>query len=132
MDDFNSPFYQSVALGADNGFIYLLNKQRNICQYAKVDFCVSKLISWKKNTNSTKQTAPLNSKQQMQQQLNCEIVVCVGHFNGIKFYQNKSLLFTQITPDWPHSIAIGDLDNDLTQELVVGLQNNSIQVYKLP
>jgi hypothetical protein len=37
----------------------------------------------------------------------------------------------QKTPDWVHSVATGDIDNDGKEEIAVGLVSNCVQVYRL-
>jgi hypothetical protein len=72
-----------------------------------------------------------------------DFLLCSGHFNSLKvFFRGKvrfhSLIFSSYqlytqyhTADWIHTMAVGDIDNDEQEEVVVGLMNNSLLALRL-
>jgi hypothetical protein len=41
------------------------------------------------------------------------------------------MIVEQRTTDWVHTFAVGDVDNDGQPEIIVGLLNDSLFVYKV-
>jgi len=101
-----------IALGCDNGFIYILNSYA-IEQNIKVGNAITKLTTMK------------------MENLEYNILLCIGHFNELKIYYSNELIATKKTSDWIHTLSLGDLSNIGTNEIVLGLLNNTVIILQL-
>ncbi|CAO3645732.1 unnamed protein product [Cunninghamella blakesleeana] len=59
-----------------------------------------------------------------------DLMICIGHSNNIKVYQCGEIITEIETKDWPHVMTMGDINADGKDELVLGLLDQSIVVYK--
>ncbi|KAI8093362.1 uncharacterized protein BX664DRAFT_105662 [Halteromyces radiatus] len=59
-----------------------------------------------------------------------DLVICMGHANKVKIYQNAQVVSEIETKDWPHTMTMGDVNTDGKDELVIGLLDQSIEVYR--
>lgn len=114
MDADETYVQQQVALAGDNGVVYIMQNY-NITSFFQVDYPVTRLLSFR--TRSMAKNMP-------------NILICAGHRNEIRAYHNGNLIATYETEDWPHDMTLGDIDADGTDELVLGLLNQTVQVLK--
>ncbi|ORZ18005.1 hypothetical protein BCR42DRAFT_412950 [Absidia repens] len=59
-----------------------------------------------------------------------DLVICMGHSNEIKICHNGEIIADVETRDWPHTMTMGDVNTDGKDELVVGLLDQSVEVYR--
>ncbi|CAO3598618.1 unnamed protein product [Absidia cylindrospora] len=59
-----------------------------------------------------------------------DLVICMGHSNKIKICHNGEVIADVETRDWPHTMTMGDVNTDGKDELVVGLLDQSVEVYR--
>ena len=64
-------------------------------------------------------------------QMKERLILVGGHFDCLKFYCEQKFLCDLKTSDWVQSIGVGDMDGDGEDELVLGLLDNNINIYKL-
>jgi len=98
-----------LALGGEDGVIYIVNDYV-VHKYVRVDITITKLI-------------PMKTAQ------NFDDLVCIGHFNALKIYRERKLIAVKKTADWVSDVAIGDINDDKNDEIVVCLLNNTVQVF---
>ncbi|KAI8337561.1 hypothetical protein BC941DRAFT_425623 [Chlamydoabsidia padenii] len=59
-----------------------------------------------------------------------DMVICMGHSNLVKICHHGQVISEIKTKDWPHTMTMGDVNTDGKDELVIGLLDQSIEVYK--
>ncbi|GAA5810369.1 hypothetical protein MFLAVUS_003790 [Mucor flavus] len=105
---------QQVLLAGQDGYIYIMINFE-IFQWIKVGFCLSTLIKFRPSVLSEEET---------------DMVICTGHSNEVLIYQNGEQISHIRTSDWPHAITLGDVNADGQDELVLGLLDQTIEVYE--
>ncbi|KAI9267079.1 hypothetical protein EDC94DRAFT_602223 [Helicostylum pulchrum] len=105
---------QQVLLAGQDGYIYIMINFE-IFQWIKVGFCLSTLIKFRPSVLSDEET---------------DMVICTGHSNEVLIYQNGEQISHIRTSDWPHAITLGDVNADGQDELVLGLLDQTIEVYE--
>jgi len=100
----NTQQLQLVA-GCDDGFIYLIEKF-NYKRYINVGYSIAKLA-----------TLSMDNKM--------DILLCSGHFNGLKIYQKDELLIDYKTTDWIHSL------DTYSNRILIGQTNRKVQLLEI-
>jgi len=59
------------------------------------------------------------------------LLLFAGHFACIEGYRENYKVVEYDTPDWVHTLSIGDVNQDGIDEVVALLVNNSVQCYQL-
>ncbi|KAG2212172.1 hypothetical protein INT46_006007 [Mucor plumbeus] len=59
-----------------------------------------------------------------------DMIICTGHSNEVLIYQNGKQISRIRTSDWPHAVTLGDINADGQDELVLGLLDQTIEVYE--
>ncbi|KAG0168548.1 hypothetical protein DFQ30_004620, partial [Apophysomyces sp. BC1015] len=105
---------QQVLMAGEDGCVYILINFE-IHLWFKVGFCVDKIIQFR--PAFLDETEP-------------DLVVCVGHSSSVCIFQNGEMVAHIITSDWPHAITTGDVNADGQEELVLGLLDQRVEVYR--
>jgi len=101
-----------IVAGCQDGFIYLLQDYQ-YTRYISVGHPINHILSY-------------NIVQE-----DVSLLFCAGHFNALHIYHCGHILLEHKTSEWVQTLSIGDVDNDGEDEIVVGLLNNFVQVFKL-
>jgi len=65
------------------------------------------------------------------QEVPYDYLLCAGHFNALKIFGQGQLLVELKTSDWIQSLAVGDVNNDGKNEIIVGLVNYMVHVFEV-
>lgn len=90
-----------------------MNQRQQIMKYARLPNSIS-LISSFRPKNRT---------------YDC-VVVC-SHSNTLHIFDNQKLILEFELEDWPEHLGVGDINEDGESEIIVCLQNNTIQTFKI-
>ncbi|KAL0082969.1 hypothetical protein J3Q64DRAFT_1750930 [Phycomyces blakesleeanus] len=60
-----------------------------------------------------------------------DIIICAGQSNGVYIYHGRKMVGEITTADWPHAMTMGDVNADGQDELVLGLLDQTVEVYRL-
>eukprot|EP01117_Protostelium_nocturnum_P004940 TRINITY_DN1790_c0_g1_i1.p1 TRINITY_DN1790_c0_g1~~TRINITY_DN1790_c0_g1_i1.p1 ORF type:complete len:360 (+),score=130.31 TRINITY_DN1790_c0_g1_i1:40-1080(+) len=105
-----------ILLGCQDGFVYMVENFQLI-RFFRVGNPISLLKPFKRNDS------------------NLDSVLCVGHFNGIKLFENGNLLLDHKTEDWVHSLSLGSFfeskDQSDSNFIFAGQDNRSLSVFHL-
>lgn len=58
------------------------------------------------------------------------MLICTGHSNQVLIFQNGEKIAMIPTSDWPHAVTLGDVNADGKDELILGLLDQTIDVYE--
>jgi len=100
-----------VALGCENGFIYIL-KNFSLHTYADVQRTVTKLSPVDAAPSYTPPAA--------------SALLCVGHFNALLLYHKRQLICEKIVPSWVQTLYVNN-----GKEITLGLNNKAIQSFNV-
>ncbi|ORY91381.1 hypothetical protein BCR43DRAFT_106858 [Syncephalastrum racemosum] len=106
---------QQALLAGQDGNLYIMQGQQ-IHRWFQVGFTVHSIVSFR--LKSMDRSEP-------------DLFVCIGQASCVHVYQNEKLLLQIDTSDWVKSVTLGDVNGDGEDELVLGLVNKTIEVYKL-
>ncbi|GAN05885.1 conserved hypothetical protein [Mucor ambiguus] len=106
--------YQQVLMAGKDGNVYIMI-DFEIFQWFNVGFCLEKIMRFRPSALDESQT---------------DMIICTGHSNEVLIYQNGEQIFHICTSDWPHAITLGDINADGQDELVLGLLDQTIEVYE--
>ncbi|KAI9469844.1 MAG: hypothetical protein EXX96DRAFT_654271 [Benjaminiella poitrasii] len=105
---------RQVLLAGQDGYVYIMI-DFEIFPWFNVGFCLNRIIKFRPSSLSENEA---------------DIVLCTGHSNEVLIYQNGQRIAQIHTSDWPHAITLGDVNADGQDELVLGLLDQTIEVYK--
>ncbi|KAI9263751.1 hypothetical protein BY458DRAFT_514236 [Sporodiniella umbellata] len=105
---------QQILLGGKDGCVYIMINFE-IFPWIKVEFSITNILRWR----------PSNFKKEA-----TDLLVCTGHSNEVLIFQNEEKVATINTSDWPHAVTLGDINADGKDELILGLLNQTIDVYE--
>ncbi|KAI7907200.1 uncharacterized protein BX663DRAFT_495163 [Cokeromyces recurvatus] len=105
---------QQVLLAGQDGFVYIMI-DFEIFPWFNVGFCLNRVIQFRPSSLPKDET---------------DIVLCTGYSNEVLIYQNGKKITQIRTSDWPHAITLGDVNADGQDELVLGLLDQTIEVYE--
>ncbi|RCI05749.1 hypothetical protein CU098_012765 [Rhizopus stolonifer] len=103
-----------VLLAGKDGYVYIMINFE-IFQWIKVGFIITNILRWR----------PSNIKEE-----ETDLLVCTGHSNEVLVFQNGEKVSVISTSDWPHAVTLGDVNADGRDELILGLLNQTIDVYE--
>jgi len=103
---------KQIIAGCLDGFIYLIEDYQ-VKRYIKVSCTITKLIPFS------------------HQEVPYDYLLCAGHFNALKIFGQGQLLVELKTSDWIQSLAVGDVNNDGKNEIIVGLVNYMVHVFEV-
>ncbi|KAI8393508.1 uncharacterized protein BYT42DRAFT_551293 [Radiomyces spectabilis] len=103
-----------VLLAGQDGYVYIMVNYE-IYRWFKVGFCLNKVVGFRPRCLGDHDT---------------DLVVCVGHSNTVHVYKDGQPVATIETSDWPHVVTFGDVNADGQDELILGLLNQTIEVYQ--
>ncbi|CAO3646207.1 unnamed protein product [Mucor fragilis] len=106
--------YQQVMMAGKDGNVYIMI-DFEIFQWFKVGFCLEKIIRFRPSALNENET---------------DMIICTGHSNEVLIYQNGEQICHIRTSDWPHAVTLGDINADGQDELVLGLLDQTIEVYE--
>ncbi|OAD08284.1 hypothetical protein MUCCIDRAFT_105242 [Mucor lusitanicus CBS 277.49] len=106
--------HQQVLMAGKDGNVYIMI-DFEIFQWFKVGFCLEKIVRFRPSALDENET---------------DMVICTGHSNEVLIYQNGEQICRIRTSDWPHAITLGDINADGQDELVLGLLDQTIEVYE--
>ncbi|KAL9552715.1 hypothetical protein PS6_004336 [Mucor atramentarius] len=106
--------YQQVLMAGKDGYVYIMI-DFEIFQWFRVGFCLEKIIRFRPSALDDNET---------------DLIICTGHSNEVLIYQNGERISHIRTSDWPHAVTLGDINADGQDELVLGLLDQTIEVYE--
>ncbi|CEG83168.1 hypothetical protein RMATCC62417_17137 [Rhizopus microsporus] len=105
---------QQILLGGRDGYVYIMINFE-IYPWIKVDFPITNIQRWR----------PSDLKEH-----EVDLLICTGHSNQVLVFQNGEKISTIQTLDWPLAVTLGDVNADGKDELILGLLNQTIDVYE--
>ncbi|CAG8512618.1 9059_t:CDS:2 [Paraglomus occultum] len=111
---FYDPRVRQVILGGENGYIYLLERYQ-VTTLLKIDYPVLNVARFRPNRLDSAET---------------DYLLCTGHFNEVRIYKDGQFIQGITTEDWIYTLAVADVDEDDQDELVIGMMNNCVEIYK--
>ncbi|GAM24218.1 hypothetical protein SAMD00019534_073930 [Acytostelium subglobosum LB1] len=141
---FDDDQQQQLALGSENGYIYLVGSDMKLRTYCNVGYPITKLYRYQSKSINTKHQHHngngnghgisngngVNNKCSNNDDVGLDCLLCIGHFHSLKVYYNKDLICEHIADDWIHTLSIGDVMNRGEEVIVIGKLNNSIEYLK--
>ncbi|EGC35750.1 hypothetical protein DICPUDRAFT_151839 [Dictyostelium purpureum] len=124
-----------IALGCENGYIYILTQDFKIEPYYQVGYPVT-LLNKIKYSEINNKTINNNNNNNNNSNNNdnyiddIDILICTGYFHSIKMYYNKNLICDHSLDDWVYTLSIGEVENNGDKTIVVGKLDNSIEYLK--
>ncbi|KAJ3107615.1 hypothetical protein HDU97_003609 [Phlyctochytrium planicorne] len=116
------PRREQILLSGEDGYIYILAHWKasefslsGLSKYAELDHEVTNIKKWTKPSD----TNLLDS------------VFCAGHFDHILLYRDGLVIMRLELVDWALSFALGDVNADGQDELVVVLADSTVEVFTL-
>ncbi|GFO48701.1 serine/threonine-protein kinase pak 6 [Plakobranchus ocellatus] len=108
-----SPEGEQIALGGDNGAVYILDKFDITDEYINTQTPITRLKCIPQADSST------------------DLLLCAGHFNALQVYKDGFVLMEFETSDWVISIDTADIDEDGTEEVIISCMDNSVLALKI-
>ncbi|RUS80355.1 hypothetical protein EGW08_011894 [Elysia chlorotica] len=108
-----SPEGEQVALGGDNGAVFILDRFEVTHEYINAQSPITRL------------------KCLHQPESNTDLLLCAGHFNALQLYKDGLVLMEFETSAWVISIDLADVDEDGTDEVLISCMDNNVVVLKL-
>ncbi|CAG8452242.1 7243_t:CDS:2 [Ambispora gerdemannii] len=110
---YDMPSAVQVVLGCEDGNIYIME-----------DYTIHNMLKMDNPITDVKRFRPHNLES-----TETDFLVCIGHFNEVRIFKDCEPLRSIITDDLVSAIDIGDANNDGRPELIIGMLNNTIEVY---
>ncbi|KAK3737927.1 hypothetical protein RRG08_028552 [Elysia crispata] len=108
-----SPEGEQVALGGDNGAVFILDKFEVTDEYINAQSPITRL------------------KCLPQPESNTDLLLCAGHFNALQMYKDGLVLMEFETSAWVISIDLADVNEDGTDEILISCMDNTVAALKL-
>ncbi|KAI8997485.1 hypothetical protein BDB01DRAFT_752506 [Pilobolus umbonatus] len=105
---------QQIIMAGEDGNIYIM-VDYEIYLWFRVGFCITNIIPFHPPGLDADET---------------DMLICTGHSNEVLIYHSGKMIYNIQTNDWPHSITMGDVNADGKDELVLGLLDQTIEVYE--
>ncbi|CAG8754970.1 5543_t:CDS:2 [Ambispora leptoticha] len=110
---YDMPSAVQVVLGCEDGNIYIME-----------DYMIHNMLKIDNPITDVKRFRPHDLES-----TETDFLVCIGHFNEVRIFKDCELFRSIITDDLVSTIDIGDTNNDGRPELIIGMLNNTIEVY---
>ncbi|KAG2219679.1 hypothetical protein INT45_001851 [Circinella minor] len=105
---------KQVLMAGEDGCVYVMINYE-IHQLFNVGFRLTKIIGFR--PSFLKEDEP-------------DLVICVGYANQALVYRGDKRICEIATADWPHNVTVGDVNADGQDELILGLLDQTVQVYR--
>ncbi|KAJ3211837.1 hypothetical protein HDU67_004218 [Dinochytrium kinnereticum] len=104
-----------ILMGGEDGNLYVM-ANFELYNYASINYEIKTVMKWTVKSSEMK---------------GLDFVFCSGHSDEVYLYKSGMLLLTIELHDWALKLALGDLNGDGKDELVVVLADSSVHVYKI-
>ncbi|KAI9027257.1 hypothetical protein CLU79DRAFT_833178 [Phycomyces nitens] len=106
---------KQVLLAGQDGNVYILvNYEAHL--WFKVGVCLTSILTFR---------PPWLLEEEP------DIIICAGQTNAVFIYHRGKKIGEITTADWPHAMTMGDVNADGQDELVLGLIDQTVEVYQL-
>ncbi|KAF2075159.1 hypothetical protein CYY_003549 [Polysphondylium violaceum] len=134
---------KQIALGCENGFVYILHDDFKLDLYCQIGYPITSLL--KLNTSDIKKEDNNNSNSNDEdsdsdnsdslfisgKKIIVDYLFCTGNFNSLKVLKDRNMITEYKTDDWIHTLSIGDVENNSEKMIVIGKLNNTIEFLKI-
>ncbi|RUS34564.1 hypothetical protein BC938DRAFT_479670 [Jimgerdemannia flammicorona] len=126
---------KQVVLAGDDGYVYIMESETmKVANHLHVahDHQVTKLLKIDYPVINVSRFRPRDAPHRVGDGGGddaTDYLLCTGHFNGVHVYKDGELVTIIETEDWVHTLAWGDVDGNGRDELVLGLLDQSVEVY---